>query len=92
MASGTAEMMVHEMRSPACRPDRKDGAGTGPKAVWPAMLAPGCGRIVLTGSSAGLRGQMQSADYRASKAAMVRLACSVAIDVPPGSDICINVI
>lgn len=68
------------------------GSIVGLKAVWPAMVGAGYGRIVLTGSSAGLWGQMQSADYGASKAAMVGLARSVALDVPEGADIRINVI
>lgn len=68
------------------------GVVLGLKAVWPGMTARGYGRVVLTGSSAGLWGQMQSADYAASKAAMVGLARAVAIDVPEGADICLNVI
>lgn len=62
------------------------------KAAWPAMLERGYGRIVLTGSSAGLWGQQQSADYSASKAAVVGLARASAIDVPAGKDIHINVV
>lgn len=68
------------------------GCIVGLKAVWPGMVERGFGRIVLTGSSAGLWGQMQSADYGASKAAMVGLARSIALDVPDGADIRINVI
>jgi len=68
------------------------GCILGLKAVWPAMVEQGYGRIVLTGSSAGLWGQQQSADYGASKAAMVGLARSVALDVPDKADIRINVI
>lgn len=68
------------------------GCIVGLKAVWPTMVEQGYGRIVLTGSSAGLWGQMQSADYGASKAAMVGLARSIALDVPDGADITINVI
>lgn len=68
------------------------GSIVGLKAVWPAMIAKGYGRIVLTGSSAGLWGQMQSADYGASKGAMIGLARSIALDVPEGSDIRINVV
>ncbi|WP_313808800.1 SDR family NAD(P)-dependent oxidoreductase [Sphingobium sp.] len=68
------------------------GCIVGLKAVWPAMVDKGYGRIVLTGSSAGLWGQKQSADYAASKGAMVGLARSVAIDVPKGTDIRVNVI
>ena len=68
------------------------GVLVGLKAVWPAMVAKGYGRIVLTGSSAGLWGQQQSVDYGASKAAMVGLARSLALDVPEGADIRVNVI
>lgn len=68
------------------------GCINGLKAVWPAMVKKGYGRIVLTGSSAGLWGQMQSADYGASKGAMIGLARSVALDVPEGADIRINVV
>ncbi|KEQ53220.1 SDR family NAD(P)-dependent oxidoreductase [Sphingobium chlorophenolicum] len=68
------------------------GVLVGLKAVWPAMVEAGYGRIVLTGSSAGLWGQVGSADYAASKAAMVGIARSLAIDVPAGADICVNVV
>lgn len=68
------------------------GCIVGVKAVWPAMVERGYGRIVLTGSSAGLWGQMQSADYGASKAAMIGLARSIALDVPEDADIRINII
>ena len=64
----------------------------GLKAVWPAMVTHGYGRIVLTGSSAGLWGQMQSPAYGASKAAMIGLARSIALDVPQAADIRINVV
>ena len=64
----------------------------GLKAVWPAMLASGYGRVVLTASSAGLWGQTQSAAYGASKAAMIGLARSVALDVPYAADIRVNVV
>lgn len=68
------------------------GAIVGIKAVWPAMISRRYGRIVLAGSSAGLWGQAQSADYGASKGAMIGLARSIALDVPEGADIRINVI
>ena len=68
------------------------GVIVGLKAVWPSMVERGYGRIVLTGSSAGMWGQMQSADYAASKGAMIGLARSIAIDVPEGADIRINII
>lgn len=68
------------------------GAVYGLKAVWPSMLERGYGRAVLTGSSAGLWGQPQSASYSMSKAAMVGLARSVSLDIPEGKDIKVNVI
>lgn len=68
------------------------GVLMGLKAVWPGMVAAGYGRIVLTGSSAGLWGQVGSADYAASKAAMVGIARSLALDVPEGADIRANVV
>ena len=68
------------------------GVLVGLKAIWPAMAEAGYGRIVLTGSSAGLWGQVGSADYAASKAAMVGIARSLTIDGPTGADICVNVI
>lgn len=64
----------------------------GLKAVWPALVAGGYGRIVLTASSAGLWGQMQSPAYGTSKAAMIGLARSIALDVPEPADIRINVV
>jgi len=68
------------------------GALYGLKAVWPSMIERGYGRVVLTGSSAGMWGQPQSASYSMSKAAMVGLARSVSLDVPEGKDIKLNVI
>ena len=68
------------------------GCVYGLKAVWPAMLATGYGRIVLTGSSAGLWGQVQSPAYGMSKAAMVGLARSIALDTEEEADIRINLI
>jgi NAD(P)-dependent dehydrogenase (short-subunit alcohol dehydrogenase family) len=64
----------------------------GLKAVWPTMVAGGYGRIVLTASSAGLWGQVQSPAYGTSKAAMIGLARSIALDVPEPADIHINVV
>lgn len=68
------------------------GVLLGLKAIWPVLLERGYGRIVLTGSSAGLWGQMQSTDYSASKGAMVGLARSLALDVPKDKDIRVNII
>ncbi|ATE63936.1 SDR family NAD(P)-dependent oxidoreductase [Rhizorhabdus dicambivorans] len=68
------------------------GCVYGLKAVWPVMTGRGYGRIVLTGSSAGLWGQAQSSAYGASKGAMIGLARSLALDVPDGADVRINVV
>lgn len=62
------------------------------KAVWPAMIAQRYGRIVLTGSGAGLWGQQQSVAYCASKSAMSGIARGLTLDVPEGADIRANVI
>jgi NAD(P)-dependent dehydrogenase (short-subunit alcohol dehydrogenase family) len=61
-------------------------------AMWPGMVKRGYGRIVLTGSGAGLWGQPQSVPYCVTKSAMVGLARGLALDVPKGADIRINVI
>lgn len=68
------------------------GCILGLKAVWPVMAERRYGRIVLSGSSAGIWGQAQSADYGASKGALIGLARSIALDVPEGADIRINVV
>lgn len=62
------------------------------KAAWPEMLRNHYGRIVLTGSGAGLWGRQQSADYSASKGAMIGFARALTLDVPADCDIRINVI
>lgn len=62
------------------------------KAAWDVMVANGYGRIVLTGSGAGLWGQPSSVHYSATKAAMQGIARSLALDVPKEADIRINVI
>ena len=62
------------------------------KAAWPPMVARGYGRIVLTGSGAGLWGQQKSLHYCTSKAAMPGIARALTLDVPAGTDICANVI
>ena len=62
------------------------------KAVWDSMVEKGYGRIVLTGSSAGLWGQGESASYSISKGAMAGFARSLTIDTPERADIKINVI
>ena len=62
------------------------------KPVWPVMTASGYGRIVLTSSGAGLWGQRESVAYCAAKAAMIGIARGLALDVPAGADIRVNVI
>jgi NAD(P)-dependent dehydrogenase (short-subunit alcohol dehydrogenase family) len=62
------------------------------QAAWPAMVAGRYGRIVLAGSGAGLWGQQDSVPYCISKSAMIGLARGLALDVPKGADICVNVI
>ena len=61
-------------------------------AAWPGMIARGYGRIVLTGSGAGLWGQVKSVHYCATKAATIGIARGLAADVPAGADIRINTI
>ena len=60
---------------------------TGPveltKALLPSMRAAGRGRIVLVGSSAGVRGQPGTAPYSASKGAMERWGESLAAEIAP---------
>ena len=61
-------------------------------AAWPHMVKQGYGRVVLTGSGAGLWGQVKSVPYSAVKAAMIGIARGIALDVPEGADIRANVI
>lgn len=60
---------------------------TGPvaltQALLPSMRAAGQGRIVLVGSSAGVRGQPGTAPYSASKGAMERWGESLAAEIAP---------
>jgi NAD(P)-dependent dehydrogenase (short-subunit alcohol dehydrogenase family) len=60
---------------------------TGPveltKALLPSMRAAGEGRIVLVGSSAGVRGQPGTGPYSASKGAMERWGESLAAEIAP---------
>ncbi|MGE4302540.1 MAG: SDR family NAD(P)-dependent oxidoreductase [Novosphingobium sp.] len=62
------------------------------KAVWSGMLERGYGRIVVTGSSVGLYGNLNTTIYGATKSAMSGFARSLAREVPKGADIAINVI
>ncbi|WP_319431953.1 SDR family oxidoreductase [Mycobacterium sp. RTGN5] len=52
-------------------------------ALLPSMRAAGEGRIVLVGSSAGVRGQPATAPYSASKGAMERWGESLAAEIAP---------
>ncbi|GAC1577741.1 MAG: SDR family NAD(P)-dependent oxidoreductase [Sphingomicrobium sp.] len=61
-------------------------------AAWPHLLVQRYGRIVVAGSSAGLYGARHSADYAATKAAMIGLARGLALEVPDACDILVNII
>jgi NAD(P)-dependent dehydrogenase (short-subunit alcohol dehydrogenase family) len=50
------------------------------KAVWPAMVAAGYGRVVMTTSSSGLFGNFGQANYGAAKMAVVGLMQTLAIE------------
>lgn len=60
--------------------------------AWRQMIAQGSGRVVLTGSSVGIYGHGTTAAYGATRSAMVGLARSLALEVPEGCDLGINVI
>ena len=53
------------------------------QALLPSMRAAGQGRIVLVGSTAGVRGQPGTAPYSASKGAMERWGESLAAEIAP---------
>jgi NAD(P)-dependent dehydrogenase (short-subunit alcohol dehydrogenase family) len=53
------------------------------QALLPSMRAAGQGRIVLVGSSAGVRGQPGTGPYSASKGAMERWGESLAAEIAP---------
>jgi NAD(P)-dependent dehydrogenase (short-subunit alcohol dehydrogenase family) len=53
------------------------------QALLPSMRAAGRGRIVLVGSTAGVRGQPGTAPYSASKGAMERWGESLAVEIAP---------
>jgi NAD(P)-dependent dehydrogenase (short-subunit alcohol dehydrogenase family) len=53
------------------------------KAVVPAMLAQGAGKVVHTAARGALAGSARSAAYSASKAAVVRLVESLAAELGP---------
>ena len=60
--------------------------------AWRHMLEAGYGRVVLTGSAVGLYGHGTTAVYGATRSAVIGLARSLALEVPAGSDIGVNVI
>lgn len=53
------------------------------QALLPSMRAAGQGRIVIVGSTAGVRGQPGTAPYSASKGAMERWGESLAAEIAP---------
>lgn len=62
------------------------------QAAWRHMLGRNYGRIVLTGSTVGVYGHPGVAVYGATRAAVVGLARSLALEKPAKADIGINVI
>jgi NAD(P)-dependent dehydrogenase (short-subunit alcohol dehydrogenase family) len=50
------------------------------RAVWPAMVAAGYGRMVFTSSASGLWGRADGANYAAAKAGIVGLANVLALE------------
>jgi len=60
--------------------------------AWRHMIEQGSGRVVLTGSAVGLFGHGTTAVYGATRSAMVGLARSLALEVPDGIDVGINVL
>lgn len=60
--------------------------------AWRQMIEQGSGRVVLTGSAVGVYGHGTTAVYGATRSAMIGLARSLALEVPEGSDVGINVL
>jgi NAD(P)-dependent dehydrogenase (short-subunit alcohol dehydrogenase family) len=60
-----------------------DGARSITSAAWSTLRAQGAGRVVLTGSGAGLHGNRGQANYAAAKAGVLGLARSLAIEGAP---------
>ena len=60
--------------------------------AWRHMIGMGAGRVVLTGSSVEVYGHGTTAVYGATRSAMIGLARSLALEVPEGCDLGINVI
>lgn len=67
------------------------GAFLACRAALPGMVARGYGRVVLLSSVAGLEGHRLIPAYAASKAAVIALAKSLAVDVA-GSGVLVNVV
>ena len=57
-----------------------EGAHACTRAVWPHMLEQRYGRIMLTGSPAGIHGNFGQANYSAAKAALVGLMRALALE------------
>ncbi len=65
------------------------------RAVLPAMLAAGSGRILMIGSEAGWAARFPLGDYNVSKAALNSLTANLASEVAdahPGADVQINLL
>jgi NAD(P)-dependent dehydrogenase (short-subunit alcohol dehydrogenase family) len=60
--------------------------------AWRHMVKQGSGRVVLTGSAVGIYGHGTTAVYGATRSAMVGLARSLALEVPDGCDLGVNVV
>jgi NAD(P)-dependent dehydrogenase (short-subunit alcohol dehydrogenase family) len=60
--------------------------------AWRHMVEQGSGRVVLTGSAVGMYGHGTTAVYGATRSAMVGLGRSLALEVPEGCDLAINVL
>ena len=60
--------------------------------AWRHMVEQGSGRVVLTGSAVGFYGHGTTAVYGATRSAMIGLARSLALEVPEGCDLGINVL
>lgn len=60
--------------------------------AWAHMLERGYGRVVLSGSTVGVYGFAGAAVYGATRCTAIGLARSLTLEIPPGTDIGVNVI
>jgi NAD(P)-dependent dehydrogenase (short-subunit alcohol dehydrogenase family) len=61
-------------------------------AAWPHMLSAGYGRLVLTGSGAGVYGAPGFAAYGVTKSAVIGLVRCLAQEIPADADVRINML